>query len=331
MLLRGFKLCRKWKMKALDRIFICLFGFLEIAGTVYGQSNRIVFTPQWTPQSQFAGYYVAQAKGFYREEGLEVVFDHPSASSSALNRLEAGNSHIITLQLIQAIKLIGDEVPLVNILQTSQRNSLMIVPRYNNIRSLQDLRGKKVGFWKAGFCELAFILDRKEKLDIEWVPFINYVNLFVSGAIDATLAMSYNEYLQILACGIRPQHVFYFSDLGYDIPEDGLYVTADYYRTHRKEAEAFARASVKGWKWAAQHPEEALDIVMRLVREHHVATNRLQQQRMLENVLELQCERHTATRPFSLQPAHVEKASALLLDDGYIHRPVTYQEITGAL
>ena len=140
MLLRGFKLCRKWKMKALDRIFICLFGFLEIAGTVYGQSNRIVFTPQWTPQSQFAGYYVAQAKGFYREEGLEVVFDHPSASSSALNRLEAGNSHIITLQLIQAIKLIGDEVPLVNILQTSQRNSLMIVPRYNNIRSLQDLR-----------------------------------------------------------------------------------------------------------------------------------------------------------------------------------------------
>ena len=331
MLLRGFKLCRKWKMKALDRIFICLFGFLEIAGTVYGQSNRIVFTPQWTPQSQFAGYYVAQAKGFYREEGLEVVFDHPSASSSALNRLEAGNSHIITLQLIQAIKLIGDEVPLVNILQTSQRNSLMIVPRYNNIRSLQDLRGKKVGFWKAGFCELAFILDRKEKLDIEWVPFINYVNLFVSGAIDATLAMSYNEYLQILACGIRPQHVFYFSDLGYDIPEDGLYVTADYYRTHRKEAEAFARASVKGWKWAAQHPEEALDIVMRLVREHHVATNRLQQQRMLENVLELQCERHTATRPFSLQPAHVEKASALLLGDGYIHRPVTYQEITGAL
>lgn len=331
MLLRGFKLCRKWKMKALDRIFICLFGFLEIAGTVYGQSNRIVFTPQWTPQSQFAGYYVAQAKGFYREEGLEVVFDHPSASSSALNRLEAGNSHIITLQLIQAIKLIGDEVPLVNILQTSQRNSLMIVPRYNNIRSLQDLRGKKVGFWKAGFCELAFILDRKEKLDIEWVPFINYVNLFVSGAIDATLAMSYNEYLQILACGIRPQHVFYFSDLGYDIPEDGLYVTADYYRTHRKEAEAFARASVKGWKWAAQHPEEALDIVMRLVREHHVATNRLQQQRMLENVLELQCELHTATRPFSLQPAHVEKASALLLDDGYIHRPVTYQEITGAL
>lgn len=317
------------------KIYRCLLVYLwdiwGIVGNIYGQSERIVFTPQWTPQSQFTGYYVAQAKGFYQEEGLEVVFDHPSASSSALNRLEEGSSHIIGLQLIQAIKLIGDGVPLVNILQTSQRNSLMIVPRYNDIRSLEDLRGKKVGVWKAGFCELAYMLDRREKLNIEWIPFINYVNLFVSGAIDATVAMSFNEYLQILACGIQPQHVFYFSDFGYDIPEDGLYVTADYYRTHQKAVQAFARASVKGWKWAAQHPQETLDIVMRLVRKYHVATNRLQQQRMLENVLELQCERHTTTRPFRLQPEHVEKASALLLDDGYIHRPVTYQEITGAL
>lgn len=197
-------------MKIYRCIFLYLFGIWGIVGNIYGQSERIVFTPQWTPQSQFAGYYVAQAKGFYQEEGLEVVFDHPSASSSALNRLEEGSSHIIGLQLIQAIKLIGDGVPLVNILQTSQRNSLMIVPRYNDIRSLEDLRGKKVGVWKAGFCELAYMLDRREKLNIEWIPFINYVNLFVSGAIDATVAMSFNEYLQILACGIQPQHVFYF-------------------------------------------------------------------------------------------------------------------------
>lgn len=319
------------KVKIYRRIFLYLFGIWGIAGNIYSQSKRIVFTPQWTPQSQFAGYYVAQAKGFYQEEGLEVVFEHPSASSSALNRLEEGSSHIIGLQLIQAIKLIDDGVPLVNILQTSQRNSLMIVPRYNDIRSLEDLRGKKVGVWKAGFCELAYMLDSREKLGIEWVPFINYVNLFVSGAIDATLAMSFNEYLQILVCGIQPQHVFYFSDLDYDIPEDGLYVTADYYRTHRTEVQAFARASVKGWEWAAQHPQETLDIVMHLVRKYHVATNRLQQQWMLENILELQCERHTTTRSFKLQPAHVEKASALLLDEGYIHRPVTYKEIIGAL
>ena len=302
-----------------------------LTGKMYCQSNRIVFTPQWTPQSQFAGYYAAQAKGFYQEEGLEVIFNHPSASSSALNRLESGNSHVITLQLVQAIRAVDQGTPLINILQTSQRNSLMIVPRNQDIRTLQDLRKKKVGVWKAGFSELACILDHKEGLDIEWIPFINYVNLFVSGAIDATLAMSYSEYLQILACGIQPEYVFYLADLGYDIPEDGLYVTADYYRIHRKEIQAFVRASIKGWKWVSQHVEEALDIVMRQVREHHVATNRVLQQQMLENILQLQCERNSQRATFRLQPSCVEKASEILLEEGYIRRRISYQEITESL
>ena len=77
-------------MKIYRCLLVYLWGIWGVVGNVYGQSERIVFTPQWTPQSQFAGYYVAQAKGFYQEEGLEVVFDHPSASSSALNRLEEG-------------------------------------------------------------------------------------------------------------------------------------------------------------------------------------------------------------------------------------------------
>lgn len=318
-------------MKIYIRIFLYLFGIWGVVGNVFGQSERIVFTPQWTPQSQFAGYYVAQAKGFYQEEGLEVVFDHPSASSSALNRLEAGTSHIITLQLVQAIRTVDLGTPLINILQTSQRNSLMIVPRNDEIRTLQDLRNKKVGVWKAGFSELACILDRKEGLDIEWIPFINYVNLFVSGAIDATLAMSYSEYLQILACGIQPEHVFYLADFGYDIPEDGLYVTADYYRTHPKEIQAFVRASIKGWEWVSQHVEEALDIVMRQVREHHVATNRVLQRQMLENILQLQCERNSDKAIFRLRPSCVEKASEILLEGGYIRRRISYQEITEGL
>ena len=64
-------------MKIYRCLLVYLWGIWGVVGNVYGQSERIVFTPQWTPQSQFAGYYVAQAKGFYQEEGLEVVFDHP--------------------------------------------------------------------------------------------------------------------------------------------------------------------------------------------------------------------------------------------------------------
>ena len=71
-----------------------------------------------------------------------------------------------------------------------------------------------MGIWKAGFGEPAQILANRQKLDIRWIPFVSNVNLFISGAIDATLATSYNEYLQILACGIQPEHVFLSGRLG---------------------------------------------------------------------------------------------------------------------
>lgn len=317
------------------RLLLCLLPALCGAGTARAQQqqqhplHRLVFTPQWTPQSQFAGYYAALAQGFYREEGLDVVISHPSASNPALNRLRQGTSHVITLQLVQAVCRTAEGFPLVNILQTSQRNSLMIVPRHDGIRTLADLRGRKIGIWKAGFGELARILDSREGLDVQWIPFINNVNLFISGAIDATLAMSYNEYFQILACGMQPRHVFHLADLGYDIPEDGLYVSASYYRRHRTRLEAFARASRRGWQWVAEHPQEALELVMEQVRRHHVGTNRVQQKRMLEAVLQLQCPRGAMQPTFTLLPAQVEQASRLLHDNGYIGREVTYRELTG--
>ena len=90
---------------------------------------QIVFTPQWTPQAQFAGYYVAYDKGFYDEAGVKVNIQHPSVSYSAFNLLWEGSSDIITLQLVQAMIEIDRGMPLVNILQTSQQNGLMSLPR----------------------------------------------------------------------------------------------------------------------------------------------------------------------------------------------------------
>ena len=135
-------------------------------------AQRIVFTPQWTLQSQFAGYYVAQEKGFYKEAGVEVDFQHPSVSYSAANRLMEGSSDIITQQLVQAMILIDRGMPIVHILQTSQRNSLVLVSRTDSLRTLEDLKGKKVGIWKAGFGDLAYIMDTEKELDIEWVPYL---------------------------------------------------------------------------------------------------------------------------------------------------------------
>ena len=75
-------------------VIFAIIGFLFLPFIAHAQ--RIVFTPQWTAQSQFAGYYVAQEKGFYKDAGVEVDFQHPSVSYSALYRLMEGSSDIIT-------------------------------------------------------------------------------------------------------------------------------------------------------------------------------------------------------------------------------------------
>lgn len=291
--------------------------------------QRIVFTPQWTPQAQFAGYYVAQKKGFYKEAGLEVEIQHPSTSDQALNRLLEGRSNVITMQLFPAMVEIDRGIPLVNILQTSQRNALLVVSRTESIRTFQDLKGKKVGVWKVGFGDLGYIADNELGLDIHWIPFLEGTNLYISGAIDATLAMSYNEYLQIIASGHGDKPVLRFSDSDYDYPEDGVYVSADFYQRYPEKAKAFAEASRRGWEYARNYPEETLEIVMELATKEHVHTNRVHQRWMLEEILRLQCKEGEEKPSFKLDPKDVERLSRLLMKHNRIQKPISCENVKG--
>ena len=291
------------------------------------QDETIVFTPQWTAQAQFAGYYVAEAKGFYREAGVKVRIEHPSATQPAMSRLRNNECQATTLQLCQALEIVDGGIPLVNILQTSMNNAMVIV----SARGKDPLKqkGAKVGIWSVSFGQLAICMSNKDHLDYEWVRFAQNVNLFVAGALDATLAMSYNEYYQLVQAGIKMtnKNVYRFCDHGYNVQEDGVYMTREYYATHKDQARRFAQASRKGWEWAAAHPQEALDIVMQYVDKNHIATNRVMQKLMLEDVLRLQVDRESKKREFRMRPDMVKLASRLMTDNQMLSREVTYKEL----
>ena len=290
--------------------------------------DTIVFTPQWTAQAQFTGYYVAEAKGFYREAGVKVRIEHPSATQPAMSRLRANECQATTLQLCQALEIVDGGIPLVNILQTSMNNAMVIVSARDKDPLTQ--KGARVGIWSVGFGQLAICMSNKDHLDYQWVRFAQNVNLFVSGALDATLAMSYNEYYQLLQAGIQmsDKNVYRFCDHGYNVQEDGIYMTRAYYNQHREQAHRFAEASRKGWEWAAQHPEEALDIVMQYVNKGRIATNRVLQRLMLTEVLRLQADRESGKREFRLRPDMVRQASRMMHENKMLTREVTYEELT---
>ena len=290
--------------------------------------KKFIFTPQWTAQAQFTGYYVAEAKGFYREAGVKVRIEHPSVTQPAMSRLRNNECQATTLQLCQALEIIDDGISLVNILQTSMNNAMVIV----SARGKDPLKqkGARVGIWSVGFGQLAICMSIKDHLDYQWVRFSQNINLFVSGALDATLAMSYNEYYQLLQAGVQmsDKNVYRFCDHGYNVQEDGVYMTREYYVKHKEQAHRFAQASRKGWEWAAAHPQEALDIVMQYVEKNHIATNRVMQNLMLKEVLRLQIDRESKKREFRLRPDMVRQASQLMLESMMLKREVTYGELS---
>ena len=312
----------------MERIRHWIFvAILLVSKSAAAQDDVIVFTPQWIAQAQFAGYYVAETKGFYREAGVKVRIEHPSATQPAVNRLLSGECQATTLQLCQALEIADSNKPLVNILQTSMNNAMVIV----SARKKDPLKqkGAKVGIWSVGFGQLAICMSTKDHLDYQWVRFAQNVNLFVSGVLDATLAMSYNEFYQLVQAGIEmtDKNVYRFCDHGYNVQEDGVYMNRDYYEKHRDQACRFAQASRKGWEWAVAHPEEALDIVMRYVDKERVATNRVMQRLMLREVLRLQVDRESKKREFRLRPDMVQLASRLMKENGMLSREVTYDEL----
>lgn len=310
------------------KIFQTLLCFLSVfIFPMYAQKIR--FTPQWSPQSQFAGYYAALENGYYAELGLEVEIVHPSTSYSSISMLKDGTSDLITCELIQAVDVTDDGMRLINLLQTTQHSTLALISRLNDIGSMADLAGRRVGTWKVGFSEIPHIIDAQQNLGIEWIEFIHPLNLYISGAIDAALVKRYNEMVLFLMAGVAPKSVLYFSDLGFDYPEDGLYVSEEFFKKNPQQCRLFAEASRRGWEWVRDNKEKALEIVMKYVKADKVPTNIYNQRIMLNTILEAQEDDKGGKPSYSLKVEDFNRLNDLLLKFGYITKPLVYEKFIG--
>ena len=309
--------------------YILLATLMLILPPTVSRAEDFVLTTAWIAQSQFAGYYIAKEKGFYREVGLNVIIQHPSLTSSAFNRLKTEQCDAAMFSMMSAMDFISQGIPLVNIFQDSMNSSNILVSRWDT--DPLKMKGKKVAIFNSDPNYLTFIMSKKEGMNYEWIRFTSNINLFLSGAVDATMVVSYNEYYQLIQAGYKlsEENLYRFSDHEYNIQENGVYVKREYFKNHRETCRKFAQASRKGWEWAAAHQKEALDIVMKYVRHYNTPTNHVMQRLMLEEILRLQINHETKQREFRVRQDMVEKASRLMVEAGMLRRPVTYKELIG--
>ncbi|MBP1972134.1 ABC transporter substrate-binding protein [Cohnella thailandensis] len=247
---------------------------------------------KWVPQAQFAGYFVAQEKGYYAEEGLEVEI-LPGGPDIVPEQQVANGAADIGIDWVASLLAHQEQgLPLVEISQIYQKSGLVLVSKKSaGIAGPADLKGKKVGNWMGGNeFELLALFD-KYKLDpnkdLSFAKQGFTMDQFLSGELDAASAMTYNEYQVVLEQGIPATdlNVIDMNAEGVAMLEDNLFANKDWLAKNKETAAKFVRASLKGWKDAIADPAGAVDIVMKSAEEG--STSKDHQLKMMEEVAKL--------------------------------------------
>lgn len=243
------------------------------AGTALA-ADKLTLQLKWVTQGQFAGYYVAKDKGFYEAEGLDVEIKPGGPDVAPPQVIAGGGADVIVDWMPSALATREKGVPLVNIAQPFKRSGMMLTCRKETgITKPEDFKGKTLGVWFGGneypFLSWMNHLGIKTDGGPEGVTVLKQgfnVDPLIQKQADCISTMTYNEYWQVIDAGIPEDQlvVFKYEDQGVATLEDGLYVlekSLDDPAMVDKLAR-FVKASMQGWNYARENPDEAAEIVL---------------------------------------------------------------------
>jgi NitT/TauT family transport system substrate-binding protein len=229
---------------------------------------------KWVYQAQFAGYIVAQQKGYYTDHGLTVTIRPGGPDTAASQILASGGVDFAVDWLPSALAAREKGVNLVNVAQFFARaGGVVTCWRSSGIATPADFRHKTIGV-PLGGSEYSFtawasrlrLSTSGTDPDIKIIKLGFNVDPLLQHQADCLSTQIYNEFYQILDAGIKPDQLIVFAYADYDVDtlEDGLYVLQSRLADPAFAAKAarFVAASIEGWTYAVAHPEEAAKIIV---------------------------------------------------------------------
>jgi NitT/TauT family transport system substrate-binding protein len=308
-------------------ILLCIL-FLPGVAAAEKPLTKASFLPQWSPQAQFAGYYVAYEKGFYRNHGIDLTILQGDPDRPPLLFLTEGKTDFASCWLSTGLRWRSKGHKVINICQIVQRSALMLIAKKSHhITKPRDMDGKKVSLWGDEFQIQPRAFFKKYDLNVKTVPQSFSVNLFLRDGVDVASAMWYNEYHTIVNSGLNPDELttFFFYDHGLNFPEDGIYTLEETFKRDPSLSRAFVRASIEGWLCAFSNPEEALDIVLRFIEQAKIPANRIHQKWMLNRMRDLTSFPDRPGPMGMLQPTDYQRVSHVLHESALIEGKPDYQ------
>ena len=276
---------------------LILAALMGMVSTMALAGDKVTLQLKWVTQAQFAGYFVAKDKGFYKDEGLDVTIKPGGPDVAPPQVIAGGGADVIIDWMPSALASREKGLALVNIAQPFKRSGMMLTCRKDSgVKTPSDLRGRTLGVWFYGN-EYPF-LSWMSQLGIPTDGSAQGVTVLKQGfnvdpilqkQADCVSTMTYNEYWQIIDAGLGADELvtFKYEDQGVATLEDGLYVLEDNLKDAAfvDKMARFVRASMKGWAWARENSDAAADIV--LENDETGAQSEKHQRRMMGEINKL--------------------------------------------
>lgn len=232
--------------------------------TVAHSRDHVKLQLKWHHQFQFAGYYVAKEKGYFEAENLDVELIEGSADKPALKQVLDGSADYgISDSDIVMARVAGK--PVVAVASIFQHSPYVLISLDSKTPlTPSDLIGKRIMLSNDQGSAQFRAMMRKEKIDLNRVKILQHswnLDDLIQGKVDVMSAYATVEPIQLEMRGHKPA-VLSSKAYGVDFYGDTLFTTEREATDHPERVEALLRAVQKGWNYAFNHPEEAVDIIM---------------------------------------------------------------------
>jgi len=285
-------------------------------------ADKVTVQLKWVPQAQFAGYYMAAAKGYYKDAGLDVTIKPGGPDISPVQVIAGNQADVVVNWMPDALAAREAGVPLVNIAQVFNRSGLMLTcKKSSGVATPKDLKGKTLGVWFGGneypFLNWMGKLGYKTDTDIKVLKQGFNVDPLLQNQAACISTMIYNEYWQVVDAGVKEKDLvtFFYEDQGVASLEDGLYVMEAKLKDPAFVARMgkFLKATLKGWNDAVKDPEGAAKAVV--AADTSGSSSLKVQKRQMENVAKLITTAGTPKIGY-LEPAAYERTVKVLMAGG---------------
>ncbi|MDO7633511.1 MAG: ABC transporter substrate-binding protein [Paracoccaceae bacterium] len=295
--------------------------FVALSAIPAHAADTVTLQLKWVTQAQFAGYYVAADKGFYKDEGLEVNILPGGPDVAPAQVIAGGGADVVVDWMPSALAAREQGLGLVNIAQPFKSSGMMLTClKESGVSSPADFSNKTLGVWFGGneypFLNWMSRLGLKTDGSAGGVTVLKQgfdVNPLLNKEAACVSTMTYNEYYQVLDAGVAADDLvtFKYEDEGVALLEDGLYVLEKNLKdaAFADKMVRFVRASMKGWKYAEANVAEAAGIVVE--NDASGAGDQIVQERMMGEIAKL-----TAGSNGALAEADFNRTVATLMAGG---------------